>query len=552
MSISQLIRLWHTIRSLKAEQVFYRLYYVFGRRFVRWRAMRPLGRVVMRKWDASWSAPTALKQSHIRQGVFTFLGECGEVSGKADWNSPTKSKLWLYNLHYMDDLNAVDAERRSSLHEWLVGRWIEDNSPMCGNGWEPYPLALRIVNLVKYFSSGKAVSSNWIDSLARQSQALYAQEERHLLANHLFVDGKALVFAGVYFGGEAGERWLKRGLEILDEEANEQFLSDGGNFELSPMYHSSLVWDVCELVRLAQLSSHPALLSRVEAWKGVVGKGLEWLRDMSHPDGEISFFNDSAFGVAPALADLEGYARFLGLDLKKKVATGDTIELRHLASSGYIVASWKDDVRAILDVGEVGPTYQPGHAHADSLSFELSVYGERLLVNSGTSQYGEDAERQRQRGTEAHNTVMVDGLNSSDVWAGFRVGRRARPVGLTIRNEGTQWRVGCSHDGYAHLPGRVRHQREWVCSPKRLIVKDTIFGEFSSARSRLHLHPDVRLSRDGNLLLKSGRTVRFTLDGGVMTVQDSTWHPGFGVSIPNLCLEISFVGAEVSIEFEWD
>ena len=58
---------------------------------------------------------------------------------------------------------------------------------------------------------------------------------------------------------------------------------------------------------------------------------------------------------------------------------------------------------AILDVAEVGPSYQPGHAHADTLSFELSLYGQRVLVNSGTSQYGNDAERYRQRSTGAHD-----------------------------------------------------------------------------------------------------------------------------------------------------
>ena len=72
----------------------------------------------------------------------------------------------------------------------------------------------------------------WIASLARQAQALYVQEERHLLANHLFVDGKALVFAGAFLGGEPGQRWLQRGLCILDEEMSEQFLADGGNLSL--------------------------------------------------------------------------------------------------------------------------------------------------------------------------------------------------------------------------------------------------------------------------------------------------------------------------------
>ena len=84
---------------------------------------------------------------------------------------------------------------------------------------------------------------------------------------------------------------------------------------------------------------------------------------------------------------------------------------------------------ALLDVAPVGPDYLPGHAHADTLSFELSLFGQRVLVNSGTSQYEAGPERSRQRGTAAHNTVIVDGHDSSEVWAGFRVARRASSRG---------------------------------------------------------------------------------------------------------------------------
>ena len=87
---------------------------------------------------------------------------------------------------------------------------------------------------------------------------------------------------------------------------------------------------------------------------------------------------------------------------------------------------------ASADVGEIGPDYRPGHAHADTLCFELSVFGQRLVVNSGTSEYGLGAERLRQRGTAAHSTVQIDGADSSEVWSGFRVARRARPLCRTL------------------------------------------------------------------------------------------------------------------------
>ena len=63
-----------------------------------------------------------------------------------DWNAAERDKLWLYNLHYFDDLNAAQANQRTVWHRALIDRWIADNPPGQGNGWEPYPTSLRIVN----------------------------------------------------------------------------------------------------------------------------------------------------------------------------------------------------------------------------------------------------------------------------------------------------------------------------------------------------------------------------------------------------------------------
>ena len=84
-------------------------------------------------------------------------------------------------------------------------------------------------------------------------------------------------------------------------------------------------------------------------------------------------------------------------------------------------------------IGDVGPIDLLFRStHADTLSFEFSLFGQRLIVNSGT-EYGFGTERLRQRGTFAHSTLSINGVNSSDVWSGFRVGSRARP-GLVGQN----------------------------------------------------------------------------------------------------------------------
>ncbi|MBS1141077.1 MAG: Heparinase family protein [Proteobacteria bacterium] len=550
MALSRVLRLLRTARHLRVEQVAYRLYYRLGRRLVRHRAQAAVGKVVRRSWVREWGAPLIGGRSHFDPGVFGFLGESGDLGQMGGWNSPTKTKLWLYNLHYLDDLNAYDADARGEQHAWLIDRWIDENPPLQGNGWEPYTLSLRIVNLVKWFARQPTVPERWLSSLAAQAQALVVQEERHILANHLFANGKALVFVGAFLGGAVGERCLRQGLAILDREIPEQFCADGGHFELSPMYHATLLWDLCDLVNLADRSGLALLAERSEQWRRVIDRGLDWLAAMSHPDGEISFFNDAAFDIAPAPAAVDAYAKSLGGRGTK--AAANSLSAAHLADTGYVVVSLGNNGKAILDVAEVGPSYQPGHAHADTLSFELSLFGQRVLVNTGTSQYGEGKERQRQRSTCAHNTVEIDGENSSEVWAGFRVARRARPRAVQVQREASgRLVVSACHDGYERLSGRPIHRRTWMFEENRLRVVDTVSGSFSVAIGRFFLHPDIKVA-DGNLLcLPDGRSLRWSCSGGYGEVVRSIWHPAFGASIPNHCLEVLFEGHEVTLDFSW-
>ena len=99
-------------------------------------------------------------------------------------------------------------------------------------------------------------------------------------------------------------------------------------------------------------------------------------------------------------------------------------------------------------------------------------------MNSGTSRYGIGPERLRQRSTAAHNTVSIDGQDSSEVWGGFRVARRAKPFGLQIQEDANGVHVVCSHDGYVRLPGRPIHRREWRLSDHAVEIVDAVDDRF--------------------------------------------------------------------------
>jgi uncharacterized heparinase superfamily protein len=240
---------------------------------------------------------------------FRFLNESRICAEPEDWSMPGASKLWVYNLHYFDDLNAVNAVERTVWHEDLIARWTSEIAACEGVGWEPYPTSLRIVNWIKWTLRGGALSSTAIDSLAVQARALRQRLEYHILGNHLFANAKALVYSGLFFSGEEARDWRNKGLEILNQELKEQVLDDGGHFELSVMYHSTFLNDLLDIINVFRAYGHDA----PQEWLETAARMTNWLDVMSHPDGEIAFFNDAAFGSAPTIEDISGYAERLSI-----------------------------------------------------------------------------------------------------------------------------------------------------------------------------------------------------------------------------------------------
>ena len=538
MSVERCLRYFHTVRYLKFQQVIGRIH----RRFKKV-DIRPVLSIETRSPKHTFVPVRLNKRSMLDDDRFVFLNESGTL---VDWNDQQRSKLWLYNLHYFDDLNSLDARDRFNAHCALVDRWINENPLGAGNGWEPYPISLRVVNWFKWFLVHGNATEKQLESLALQAKVLAQTLETHLLGNHLFANAKALLFAGLYFKGAEADKWLACALELLAREIPEQIHDDGGNFELTPMYHATITADLLDIVSL--LSSYQDNRCRVleeECRKRLPGM-LQWLAVMTHPDGYVSLFNDSAIDIAPTLAQLVVAAKSLGVSLPPVIQN----TLVHLGSSGYFRLNLEDAV-LIGDIGRVGPDYIPGHAHADTLSFELSLFDQRLIVNSGTSLYGTSEERVRQRGTGAHSTVVVDAENSSEVWGGFRVARRAKPFGVVLdEKEGI---VRCSHDGYKRLSGKPIHTREWRYGKHSVCIVDTITGRFGSAEARYHLHPAWEYELIGNTLLcrLDGRVAKLKIKRGSSRLETSTYHPEFGARIDNQVLVVSLKHGCAEVEIGW-
>lgn len=534
--------LWRTVRHLKPQQVI-------GRLRLRLQRPRPDLRPAptRRARSGEWVAPAMREPSLIAPRRLRFLNVEHDLD-RCGWDDASLDKLWRYNLHYFDDLNARDAPTRTCSQRALIANWVEANPPACGTGWEPYPVSLRVVNWIKWFTCGTTPETAWLDCLAVQVRWLERRLEVHLLGNHLFANAKALIFAGLFFEGVEADGWLQCGVEVMRRQLPEQVLTDGGQFERSTMYHALALEDVLDLINvtaaLAPASSPARYLDTT--LRSNAGHMLYWLRCMSHPDDSLSLFNDASAGVAPSLTELERYAAQLGIRAPRPPVEG----IAHLSESGYVRAS-RGAALALLDVAPLGPEYQPGHGHADTLSFEFSLGRHRVIVNGGTSCYGTGAQRLHERSTAAHSTVQVADADSSEVWNAFRVGRRARPSAVVI----TDWQICCSHDGYRFLPGRPEHRRCWRLGVCELVVDDRVVPSGLPAVARYILAPGLRLHslqpahwrifRDGALV------VSVEVIQGQANAVSAHHAPRFGVLLTVDCLAVTLVDGRASTRWTW-
>lgn len=466
-----------------------------------------------------WNERDALKA-----GVFRFLGFSRRLGWPPDWQPDDVSLLWRFNLHYQEYLHLLEPAARLE----LCRHWRDSNLEGRGVAWHPYVLSRRIRSWRRSLPRDAELER----SLWRQAQYLSRNVERHVLGNHLLENARALILAAEYFGaaGKSGN-WRKLGLEILREETPEQVLSDGGHFERSPMYHALMLELYLDVLNVLGRDCPD------RPWfEGTARKMADFLDSVTHPDGGVSLLNDSTLEIAPPPERLLAYARdLLAYEPRRRAAS---------AESGYYVWN-RDPVWLVVDGGPVGPDYLPAHAHADIFSYELSLHGQRLVVDTGVSTYEAGPARDRERGTGAHNTVCVDGVDQAEVWGSFRVARRYPPENVRFSADERSFRFEGEFGGYAHLIGDgIRHRREMRgdSGDREIHVEEAVGGHGQHrVESRIHLHPDVRLERagDGFRLRRGNVDARLIVDAGRVSTEPSVYCPEFGREIPSTAIVLS-------------
>ncbi len=470
MDRNKIILLFYTLKHLKFKQFYYRFYYFLKNNIFK---IKIKSTTSFSKQKLNWHKGIKAFNSYDSR-VFKFLNIKHKFDN-IDWNYSNYGKLWTYNLNYFDFLNQENMSKEKGVS--IIYNYIQKEHELI-DGLEPYPTSLRIINWIKFISTHN-IDDNKIDKiLFKHLCHLKNNLEYHLLGNHLIENAFTLLFGSYYF---KDKQIYKISKNVLENELVEQILDDGAHFELSPMYHQILLIKILDCIQLINDNSwQNDNLKTILKNKAIAMLG--WLDSIIYKNNSIPNFNDSTFGVVESPEKIFKYARNLNIRWDKS----------NLSSSGY--RRWnKNNIEISMDLSNVSASYIAGHSHADTFNFEFHYKKKPIIIDVGVSTYEKNSTRNLERSTQSHNTISIDGKNSSEVWGGFRLARRAKVVFLKEEIN----KIIASHDGYKRIG--ALHTRVFRILNNKFIIEDSIISHRAhKIESFLHFHPDCNVIMDKN------------------------------------------------------
>jgi uncharacterized heparinase superfamily protein len=448
-------------------------------------------------------------------GAICVLRPSGSAGG--GFPAPPASdalRAGAHNFTWLRDLRALGTDAARLRARALVAEWMAGHSadPIAHR---PDVIGARIAAWLGHYdfffaSADDAFRQKLMARLVADARALSAALPAEEVDQRALTALKGLIAAAVALPEHGG--FLARALRFLPQEIARQILSDGCHAERSPAALLGALQDLTEIRALLQAAQAqpPASLSAAIERMGPA------LRTLRHGDGGLALFNGAKEEHA-ALIDL--VLTQAGRSARAPAALPES-GFHRLQAGRTLV---------IVNTGAPPPPGLDRNAHAGTLSMEMSVGRDRLIVNCGAFPAGPAEWRDAARATAAHSTLVIADTNSAELRP---EGLGRRPVEVeTQRQEanGAHW-LEASHDGWRKPFGAVHRRRLYVAeSGEDVRGEDVVEAPTPQPYTlRFHLHPSVQasLQQDNEavlLRLPSGGGWRLRADGARMTLEESIY-----------------------------
>jgi hypothetical protein len=459
----------------------------------------------------------------------------------------TRDPAWLQTLHHQ------------------LRSWLDQCPPLTGPNWtSSLELGIRLINWALVWQliggddahkgsglfsgdDGRRLHADWLDSIHAHCSAIARHLSRHSSANNHLIGELAGLYVGasVWPCWKASGAWLEQARRELEIEAQAQFSRDGVNREQAFAYHIFS----CEFLFVAGLVGQACGQPFSRSYWTSLQRALRFLRSVRDVGGNVPMVGDADDGIVFRL-DAPGADRAAQL-----LALGDAvlrrIEPQHpgvrwllhalpgrrpeadphesdtgwaFPDGGYLLFGTRfgepEEIKGMVDCGPLGYLGIAAHAHADALALTLSVAGEECLVDPGTYSYWQEHKwRDYFRGTSAHNTVRIDGLDQSVPGGRFMWLRKARAAIERMPQSPQEFDFRGSHDGYERLADPVRHLRSvrFDAATSTLTVRDEVAAKKSHEIELFwHFAPGLSVRLDSAGLHVRGK--RFALQMQVQGV----------------------------------
>ena len=371
----------------------------------------------------------------VRAGRFTLAGETRALGTDPDWLGGRLPADEEWRIEWVKfgwglDLAHAAAETGDPAYqeawEQLTASWI---SQVPADADPAEVTARRILNWIyawQRLAPDEQHAARLLGSLAAQ----LAHVRANLAAerNHRTLELYALLIAAIALPDLDRDGLLEFAVAELDRNLATDFRPDGVHREASTHYHAIALRSFVG----ARENARRYGIELPDGFDERLARACTFAAHCTRPDGTIPALSDAdtgdygrlLVGAADLLADEE--LRFVGS--RGRAGRPPAVRNASFPDGGYFVqrSDWSRDAQFLIF--DCGPLGDGGHGHYDLLSFEAHGFGRPLVVDPGRGSYSEAPPNLRRwfRGTAAHNTVCVDGLDQTPY-------SRGRPLGPVAR-----------------------------------------------------------------------------------------------------------------------